>query len=341
MKRRRQRRARQREEVEWIPQTKLGKQVFKGEITNIDQILDKGLPMKESAIVDALVKDLEEEVIPIGKAGRPFKMVQRMTDSGRRNNFLVVAAVGNKNGYLGVGEGRAKEYGPALRKAISTAKRNLMKVPRGCGSWECSCNSGHSVPFAVEGKCGSVRVVIRPAPKGIRLASNQTSRILLNLAGYSDIWTKTHGHTNSRLNLARATFDALNTLSKMKSADISRYKKQPEAKEELAKEIEEARAPSKGKEGQEQKQGPKPEPKPATKQEQKQKPEQKLEQRPEQKPESKPGLKQKLESKPEQKPEPKPEKPNKPEKPPEPKKEEAKKQDSKKQEPKKEEEDKK
>ena len=90
---RRDRRPRKKEEIEWIPKTKLGKTVAGGEITSIDQILDKGIPIRESGIVDTLIKDLEEQVIPIGKAGRPFKMVQRMTDSGRRNNFLVVAVV--------------------------------------------------------------------------------------------------------------------------------------------------------------------------------------------------------------------------------------------------------
>jgi len=282
---------------EWTPRTNLGKSVASGDITNIDQILEKGIPIRESEIVDALVQDLEEQVIPIGKAGRPFNMVQRMTDSGRRNNFLVVAAVGNRAGYLGVGEGRAKEYGPALRKAIGRAKRNLIKVPRGCGSWECSCSSGHSVPFRVEGKTGSVRIIVKPAPKGIGIASNSTSKILLSLAGYSDIWTKTYGHTNSRLNLARATYNALNALSRMKAADISRYMKTPEPVQELAKEIDEARGLPAGKPKAEEEQT---EPKKADK------------------PEQKTGQK---EDKPETKEEKKPSKPKKEEKPSKPEKE--------------------
>ena len=211
------------QETEWIPRTKLGRQVAVKEIKSIDEIFDKGLVIKEPEIVDALLPDLEEEVIAIGKAGRPFKMVQRMTDSGRRNNFQVIVAVGNKDGYVGLGEGRAKEYGPSLRKAIKSAKISLMRVPRGCGSWQCSCDASHSVPFQSEGHTGSVKILLKPAPKGIGLAASKTSKTILKLAGYSDVWAKSFGHTSARINLAKATFDALRSLNKMKAADLPRY----------------------------------------------------------------------------------------------------------------------
>ncbi|MFH1786374.1 MAG: 30S ribosomal protein S5 [archaeon] len=203
--------------VEWIPKTALGKLVKAGEITSVDEIFKKGIKIREAEIVDHLIPDMEESVVGIGMASRPFKMVQRMTDSGRRSNFLVIVIVGNGNGYVGLGQGRAREYGPALRKAIRNAKLNLIHVPRGCGSWECGCGGGHSLPVGVWGKSGSIRIHLKAAPKGLGLAANKTSCILLKLAGVSDIWSQCLGHTKSRVNMAKATFDALNNLNKVKN----------------------------------------------------------------------------------------------------------------------------
>ena len=92
---------------EWEPKTKLGKLVKDGTITDIDEIFEKGLPIMELEIVDALIPDLEEEVMDVN-------LVQRMHKSGRKVNFRVIVAVGNKNGYVGLGQGKAKEVGPCL-----------------------------------------------------------------------------------------------------------------------------------------------------------------------------------------------------------------------------------
>ena len=232
------------QEAEWIPRTKLGKQVAAKEIQSIEEIFEKGLVVKEPEIVDMLLPDLGEEVIAIGKAGRPFKMVQRMTDSGRRNNFQVIVAIGNEDGYVGLGEGRAKEYGPSLRKALKDAKLSIIRIPRGCGSWQCSCGAPHSLPFQVEGHAGSVKIRLKPAPKGIGLVASKTSKAILRLAGYSDIWVKSSGNTSARVNLAKATFDALINLNRMKAAELKKYYKT----KSLAEEVEKLRdsAPSQG-----------------------------------------------------------------------------------------------
>ena len=92
----------------WEPKTELGRKVKDGEITDIDQILDKGLPIMELEIVDALLPDLEEEVMDVN-------LVQRMHKSGRKVNFRVIVAVGNRNGYVGLGQGKSQEVGPAIR----------------------------------------------------------------------------------------------------------------------------------------------------------------------------------------------------------------------------------
>jgi len=204
------------EKVEWIPRTELGKQVKAEEIESIDAIRARGKVIREAEIADFFIPDLEERIIKIGNAKRPFKWVQRMTDSGRRNKYFVIVTVGNKNGYVGIAEGRAKEYGTAIAQAVRKAKLNLIKVPRSCGSWDCGCSDQHSIPAVVEGKSGSVKVKLMPAPKGTGLAAYYVSKDLLELAGITDVWSKTYGHTKTRANLAFATFDALKKISQVK-----------------------------------------------------------------------------------------------------------------------------
>ncbi len=132
------------EKAEWRPVTGLGKLVASGEIKSIDQVLESGRPIKEPEIVDMFLPDLEDEVLDIA-------MMQRMTDSGRRVQFRAVVIVGNRNGYIGFGQGKDVQVGDAIKKAITKAKMNLVKVRRGCGSWECGCDVTHSIPMQVEG----------------------------------------------------------------------------------------------------------------------------------------------------------------------------------------------
>ena len=206
----------QRQSLEdWEPKTKLGMLAKEGKIT-IDEILEKNLPIREPEIVDLLVPDLEEKIITIGSAKRPFKIVQRMHDSGRRMRYLVMVAVGNRNGIVGIGKGKAKEFGPAINKALREAKMNIIKVVRGCGSWECACGEEHSIPYATYGRESSVRIKLFPAPKGTGLVAGDVVKDILSLAGIKDVWSKTFGHTKTTINLAKATFEALKNLSKIK-----------------------------------------------------------------------------------------------------------------------------
>jgi small subunit ribosomal protein S5 len=146
--------------------------------------------------------DLEDEVLDI-------KMVQRMTDSGRRVKFRAVVVVGNRNGYIGFGQGKDAQVGDAIKKAIVHAKMNMIKVKRGCGSWECGCDLTHSLPMKVEGAAGSVRVTLKPAPQGIGLVTGDISKKVLELAGIKDAWTFSKGQTRTTINFAKATFNAL------------------------------------------------------------------------------------------------------------------------------------
>lgn len=200
----------------WKPRTEIGKLVKAGKITSIDEIFSIGKKIQEPEIVDILLPDLEELILKIGSGGRPFKWVQRMTDSGRRNRYFVMVSVGNKKGYLGLGTGTAKEYGGAIESAVRNAKLSIMKVTMGCGSWDCGCCEIHSVPLETEGKAGSVSITLKPAPKGAGLVVNRTSKGLLELSGIKDVWSSTKGHTATRPNLAKATFNALYNLNKVK-----------------------------------------------------------------------------------------------------------------------------
>jgi len=190
------------EKEEWVPLTGLGKKVASGEITSIDQVLESGRPIKEPEIVEAFLPDLEDEVLDI-------EMVQRMTDSGRRVKFRAVVVVGNRDGYIGFGQGKDAQVGDAIRKAIVNAKTNVIKVRRGCGSWECGCGTTHSLPMQVEGSAGSVRVTLKPAPQGIGLVTGEISKKVLELAGIKDAWTFSRGQTRTTINFAKATFNAL------------------------------------------------------------------------------------------------------------------------------------
>ncbi len=198
-----------RDRPDWQPKTRLGKMVLRGEISNMREALDTGLPLKEPEIVDILLPNLGDEVLDVN-------MVQRMTDSGRRVNFVIVAVVGNEDGYVGLGRTKGKEVGPAIRKTIDAAKLNVVEVKRGCGSWECGCGRAHSLPFQVKGKSGSVEVVLKPAPRGISLAVGGVAKSILRLAGIRDAWGFTKGHSRTTVNYAFAAFDALKQTGAMK-----------------------------------------------------------------------------------------------------------------------------
>lgn len=202
---------------EWEPRTRVGKLVKDGRITTIDELFQQGLPLAEPEIIDILLGDtLEDDVIDIS-------LVQRQTDAGRKRKFRATVVIGNKNGYVGVGEAKLKEIGPAIKKAMVNAKLNIRPVRRGCGSWECNCGGPHTVPFKSTGKVGSTKVILYPAPRGLGLVVGNTAKTVLELAGISDVWSKTFGETRTTSNFAKATFEALkNTYSIMAPYDWTR-----------------------------------------------------------------------------------------------------------------------
>ncbi|EMR73299.1 SSU ribosomal protein S5P, partial [Thermoplasmatales archaeon SCGC AB-539-N05] len=132
-----------------------------------------------------------------------------MTDSVRRINFVITTVVGNKNGFVGLGQAKGKEVGSSIRKAIDNAKLNIIEIKRGCGSWECGCGRPHTLPFAVSGKSGFIRITFKPAPHGVGLAVGNVAKKILELAGVEDSWAYARGKTRTTVNYAKAVFVAL------------------------------------------------------------------------------------------------------------------------------------
>ncbi len=204
----------------WEPKTKLGKMVKEGKIKNLDEILERGWKIREPEIVDWLEPNMKSELILIGgRTGKgggqqriPIRITAVVKKSGKRFRMSAMAVVGNEKGIVGVGFGKAKEARLAVEKAIRKAKLNLIKVKMGCGSWECNCGEPHSIPYKSEGKSGSVRAIIMPAPKGVGLVVDDETKKLMKLAGIKDIWSKTFGSTTTRFNLIKAYFNALKNL---------------------------------------------------------------------------------------------------------------------------------
>ena len=96
------------------------------------------------------------------------------------------------------------------------AKLSIMKIRRGCGSWQCGCGTAHTIPFEVEGRCSSVKIKLMPAPKGKGLCVEKECQKILEMAGVQDVWSKTVGQTRKKTNLIVACIDALRKLSETK-----------------------------------------------------------------------------------------------------------------------------
>ncbi len=211
------RRRRSREDAlqSWVPKTRLGRMVMEGQISSIHEIFEEGHKIKEVEIIDVLVPDLRDDVIDIN-------LVQKQTDAGERSRFRAIVAVGNGDGLIGLGAGKAPRVRNAIEKGIKEAKMNLYPIRRGCGSWECDCGEPHTLPFKVTGKSGSVVVTLIPGAKGLGLVAGDTAKAVLTLAGVKDCWSKATGATRTATSFSFATFEALkNTVKTMTPKDWS------------------------------------------------------------------------------------------------------------------------
>ena len=193
----------------WTPKTRLGKMVKSKEITTLEEIMELGLPILEPEIADALLPELEAETLSIAPT-------QRTTDSGRKTSFRVISVLGDRKGHVGLGVGKSEEVKPAIDAAMKDARKNMLVIGMGCGSWECRCGQPHSIPQKAVGKYGSTVLTLKPAPKGLGLAANDVVKKVLRIAGVRDIWSTSTGSTSNIYNMAMATVAALDSLNTKK-----------------------------------------------------------------------------------------------------------------------------
>lgn len=139
--------------------------------------------------------ELKERVVAINRVAKVVK-------GGRNFRFSAVVAVGNENGQVGIGNGKAAEVPDAIKKAIEDAKKSLIEVPI----------IGTTIPHEFIGKFGAANVLLKPAKEGSGVIAGGSVRPILELAGYKDIRTKVIGTNNPR-NVAYATMNALEQMS--------------------------------------------------------------------------------------------------------------------------------
>merc|ERR1719281_1245925 len=130
-----------------------------------------------------------------------------MTSAGQRNRFVAYALVGDCNGHIGLGNKVGKEVATAIRGAVISAKLALIPVRR--GYWGNKLGMPHTVPMKVTGKCGSVSVKLIPAPRGTGVVGSLTLKKVMQFAGVTDVFSCSCGHTRTKGNFIKATFEAL------------------------------------------------------------------------------------------------------------------------------------
>ena len=143
-------------------------------------------------IIDATQFELEDKVVAI-------KRVSKTVKGGRTMRFSALVVVGDKNGHVGAGLGKAAEVPEAIRKGKEAAAKNLVAVP---------FDENNSIPHDFLGKFGSANVLLKKAPEGTGIIAGGPARSVLELAGYKNIRTKSLG-SNNKTNVVLATLAGL------------------------------------------------------------------------------------------------------------------------------------
>ena len=162
------------------------------------------------------VKVVEEK--QYGERVVVINRVTKVVKGGRRFRFAALVVVGDFNGHVGFGTGKAQEVPEAIKKAVEDAKKNLITVPI----------VGSTIPHEITGVAGAGKVFLRPAPAGTGIIAGGPVRNVVELAGIKDIVSKSQG-SNTPINIVRATFKGLSELRTVEMVAEQRGK----AKEEI------------------------------------------------------------------------------------------------------------
>ena len=146
-------------------------------------------------IIDASKLELEDKVVDI-------KRVTKVVKGGRNSRFACLVVVGDKNGHVGVGVGKAVEIPEAIRKGKEDVAKHLVTVP---------VNENGSIPYDWNGEFGSATVLLKSAPEGTGIIAGGPARNVLELAGYKNIRTKSLG-SNNKQNVVLATIKGLSEI---------------------------------------------------------------------------------------------------------------------------------
>ena len=157
---------------------------------------------------------MEEKSVELKETVVAINRVAKVVKGGRTFRFSAVVVVGDEQGHVGVGNGKAAEVPDAIRKAVDEAKKNLIEVPI----------VGTTIPHGFTGTFGSAKVMLKPAAIGTGIIAGGSVRPVLELAGYKNIRTKIIGTNNPR-NVVYATIEGLKAMQTVESVAAKRGKK--------------------------------------------------------------------------------------------------------------------